>query len=52
MDKIESVIQAAVYKKKENDIDLKEWIEYAWQNICTTLGKQLLDFLVESLCIN
>lgn len=52
MDKIESVIQAAVYKKKENDIDLKEWIEYAWQNICTTLGKQLLDFLVESFCIN
>lgn len=50
IDKIEPVIQAAIYKENGNEINLKEWIDYACQNVCTTLGKQFLDFVIDSFC--
>lgn len=49
IDKIEPLIQAYVYKKNGNIIDLKEWEEYARKNVKTSLGKQFLHFIIEKI---
>lgn len=49
IDKIEPLIQAYIYKKNGNVIDLKEWKDYARKNVKTSLGKQLLSFVVERI---
>lgn len=52
LDKIEPVIQANIYKNKNNVIDINEWIDYARQNIHTSLGKQFLDFVIDTIIID
>ena len=49
IDKIEPVIQAYIYKKRGNEIDLNEWIDYARQNVRTSFGKQFLDFVIDTI---
>lgn len=49
IDKIESVIQADIYWKRGNKINMDEWIDYAHQNVGTSLGKKLLDFALDKI---
>ena len=49
IDKIEPVIQAYHYRNKEEMIDIDEWIDYARQKIHTSLGKQLLDLVIDKI---
>ena len=49
IDKIEPIIQANIYKSKGNVIDIDEWIDYARQNLQTSLGKQFLDFVIDKI---
>lgn len=51
VDKIEPLIQAYVYKKRGNKIDLNEWMEYARKNVNTSLGKQFLQFVIDKIII-
>lgn len=50
-DKIEPVIQAYFYLKGGNTIDLDEWKEYALKNVKTSLGKQILMFVMEKILV-
>lgn len=49
IDKIEAVIQAYFYCNENNKIDMNEWISYAKNRISTSLIKQLLQYLEDSL---
>lgn len=49
IDKIEPVIQANIYKSKGDRIEINEWIDYARQNVRTSLGKQILDFVIDTI---
>ena len=51
IDKIEPLIQAHIYKKNGNVIDLNEWKEYARKNVNTSLGKQFLQFVIDRIII-
>ena len=49
IDKIEPVIQANIYRNRGEIIDMNEWIDYARQNVYTSLGKQFLDFVIDTI---
>lgn len=49
IDKIEPLIQANIYKNAGNIIDINEWIDYARQKVHTSLGKQFLDFVIDTI---
>ncbi len=51
IDKIEPLIQAYIYKKSGNEIDLKDWEDYARKNVNTSLGKQFLQFVIEKIIV-
>ncbi len=51
IDKIEPLIQAYIYKKNGNAIDIKEWKEYARKNVNTSLGKQFLQFVIDKIIV-
>lgn len=51
IDKMEPLIQAYIYKKKGNEINLGEWKEYARKNVNTTLGKQFLQFIIDRILV-
>ncbi len=51
IDKIEPLIQAYIYIKSGNEIDLNEWKEYARKNVNTSLGKQFLQFVIDRIIV-
>lgn len=49
IDKIEAFIQAYMYKNQGEKVNLKEWKDYNLQHICTSLGKQIMSFMVSKI---
>ena len=49
LDKIEAIIQTYIYKSDGNEIDLDEWKEYTCKNVNTSLGRQLLNFIIDNM---
>lgn len=49
IDKIEPLIQAHMYKKRGEKIDIQEWIDDVKQSVCTDFGRMLLDFVIKNV---
>ena len=49
LDKLEPLVQAYMYKVMGYNIDLEEWKDDVEQNLKTTLGRKLLDFVINNI---
>lgn len=49
IDKMEPLIQAHMYKKRGEKIDMQEWIDDVKQSVCTDFGRMLLDFVIKNV---
>ena len=49
LDKLEPLIQAYMYKVRGEMVDLEEWKKDVEQNLETTLGRKLLDFVINNI---
>ncbi len=49
IDKIEPLIQAYIYEKEGNNIGIKEWKNDLLNKVNTTLGKKILQLLIEEI---
>lgn len=48
-DKIEPVVQADFYKKRGEPVEIEEWIDYARQKVHTSLGRQFLELIIDTI---
>lgn len=49
LDKLDPLVQAYMYKVRGENIDLEEWKDDVEQNLKTTLGRKLLDFVINNI---